>query len=184
MVEWCEVLCSRERPGRLSQTLGSVSANIPPTVICQGRLLELLLEVQPFFLSKRPIENCLRLEARVGIDRVSPSTSHSKSIVYGIADYLTINELCRLSTVIRTYLFVSVFARLNPSVLALLLALFPVAYRGRSFVAPRDFLQNVSRWQQVNTFCKISWLDFASVEWHLFRLHNEAKFTTIRRRNK
>jgi hypothetical protein len=34
----------------------------------------------------------------------------------------------------------------------------------------------------VNTLCKISWLDFASVEWHLFRLHNEAKFTTIRKR--
>jgi hypothetical protein len=33
------------------------------------------------------------LEARVGIGRVSPSTSHSKSIVYGIADYLTINGL-------------------------------------------------------------------------------------------
>ena len=34
-----------------------------------------------------------KLEARVGIDRVSSSTSHSKSIVYGIADCLTINEL-------------------------------------------------------------------------------------------
>ncbi len=33
------------------------------------------------------------MEAEVGIDRVSSSTSHSKSIVYGIADYLTINEL-------------------------------------------------------------------------------------------
>ncbi len=64
------------------------------------------------------------LEARVGIDQGSPSTSHSKSIVYGIADYLTINELCRLSTLILTYLFVSVFAWLNPSVLAFLLALF------------------------------------------------------------
>jgi hypothetical protein len=63
-------------------------------------------------------------EVRVGIDRVSPSTSHSKSIVYGIADYLTINELRRLSTLIRTYLFVSVLARLKRSVLALLLALF------------------------------------------------------------
>ena len=63
------------------------------------------------------------LEARVGIDRVSPSTSHSKSIVYGIADYLTINELRRLSILIRTYLFVSVFVRLKRSVLALLLAL-------------------------------------------------------------
>ena len=36
----------------------------------------------------------IRMEARVGIDRVSSSTSHSKSIVYGIADCLTINELC------------------------------------------------------------------------------------------
>jgi len=70
------------------------------------------------------LQSQLRLEARVGIDRVSLSTSHSKSIVYGIADCLTINELRRLSTLIRTYLFVSVFARLNPSVLALLLALF------------------------------------------------------------
>jgi hypothetical protein len=34
-----------------------------------------------------------KMEARVGIDRVSLSTSHSKSIVYGIADCLTINEL-------------------------------------------------------------------------------------------
>ena len=34
-----------------------------------------------------------KLEAEVGIDRVSSSTSHSKSIVYGIADCLTINEL-------------------------------------------------------------------------------------------
>ena len=40
-------------------------------------------------LQKRNLE----LEARVGIDRVSSSTSHSKSIVYGIADCLTINEL-------------------------------------------------------------------------------------------
>ena len=70
------------------------------------------------------------MEARVGIDRVSPSTSHSKSIVYGIADYLTINELCRLSTLIRTYLFVSVFAWLNSSVLAFLLALFPLPDSG------------------------------------------------------
>ena len=35
----------------------------------------------------------LELEAEVGIDRVSSSTSHSKSIVYGIADCLTINGL-------------------------------------------------------------------------------------------
>ena len=35
----------------------------------------------------------LELEARVGFERVSSSTSHSKSIVYGIADILTINEL-------------------------------------------------------------------------------------------
>jgi len=33
------------------------------------------------------------MEAEVGIDRVSSSISHSKSIVYGIADCLTINEL-------------------------------------------------------------------------------------------
>jgi len=67
-------------------------------------------------------------------------------------------------------------------VLALLPALFPVTNWCRSSVALRDFLRNVFRWQQVNTLCKISWLDFASVEWHLFRLHNEAKFTTIRKR--
>ena len=136
-----------------------------------------------FSTNARKLRNLRKsLEARVGIERVSPSTSHSKSIVYGIADFLTINELRRLSTLIRTYLFVSVFARLKPSVLALLLALFPVADWCRSSVALRDFLQNVSRCQQVNTFCKISWLDFASVEWNLFRLHNEAKFTTIRKR--
>jgi hypothetical protein len=41
-----------------------------------------------------PLQKCnLELEARVGIDRVSLSTSHSKSIVYGIADCLTIKEL-------------------------------------------------------------------------------------------
>ena len=40
------------------------------------------------------LQRQLRLEAEVGIDRVSSSTSHSKSIVYGIADCLTINELC------------------------------------------------------------------------------------------
>jgi len=64
------------------------------------------------------------MEARVGIDRVSSSTSHSKSIVYGIADYLTINELRLLSTHIRPYLFLPVLALLKGSVLALLLALF------------------------------------------------------------
>jgi len=64
------------------------------------------------------------LEARVGIDRVSSSTSHSKSIVYGIADCLTINELRLLSTHIRPYLFLPVLALLKGSVLALLLALF------------------------------------------------------------
>jgi hypothetical protein len=65
-----------------------------------------------------------QLEARVGIDQVSLSTSHSKSIVYGIADILTINELRQLSTHIRPYLFVPVFTLLIGSVLALLLALF------------------------------------------------------------
>jgi hypothetical protein len=35
----------------------------------------------------------LELEARVEIDRVSSSTSHSKSIVYGIAYCFTIKEL-------------------------------------------------------------------------------------------
>jgi len=76
----------------------------------------------------------------------------------------------------------------DQSVLALLLALFLVADWCRVSVARSDFLQNVSRWQQVNTFGKISRLDFTSVEWclktRLFRLHNEAKFTTIRKRNK
>lgn len=63
-------------------------------------------------------------KARVGIDRVSPSTSHSKSIVYGIADSLTIMELRSLSTHIRPYLFLPVLGLLKGSVLALLLALF------------------------------------------------------------
>ncbi len=51
--------------------------------------LKISLKLGPFS-SKNPNK---RLEARVGIDRVSPSTSNSKLIVYGIADYLTVNEL-------------------------------------------------------------------------------------------
>jgi hypothetical protein len=35
----------------------------------------------------------LELEARVGIERIPASTSHSKSTVYGIADVLTIRLL-------------------------------------------------------------------------------------------
>src|SRR5205823_14625893 len=65
-----------------------------------------------------------RVEAEVGIDRISPSTSHSKSIVCGIADSLTIIGLRSLSTRIRAYLFQSVLTRFQRSVLALLLALF------------------------------------------------------------
>src|SRR5882762_6819857 len=64
------------------------------------------------------------LEAEVGIDRISPSTSHSKSIVYGIADFLTISGLRPLSTRIRAYLFQPVLAHSKRSVLALLLALY------------------------------------------------------------
>jgi hypothetical protein len=56
-------------------------------------LLEKLLEVGPTAVPSPCVYRQEDLEARVGIDRVSSSTSHSKSIVYGIADILTINEL-------------------------------------------------------------------------------------------
>src|SRR5208283_3700789 len=80
-------------------------------------LLELLLELRPVNFHKSLPHTRFGLEARVGIDRVSSSTSHSKSIVYGIADCLTINELRQLSTHVRPYLFVPVFALLKGSVL-------------------------------------------------------------------
>ena len=72
------------------------------------------------------------MEAEVGIDRISPSTSHSKSIVCGIADPLTIIGLRSLSTRIRAYLFQSVLTRFQWSVLALLLALYVCAMKRTS----------------------------------------------------
>jgi predicted transcriptional regulator len=69
------------------------------------------------------------MEARVGIERIPPSTSHSKSIVYGIADSLTVLELHALSTRIRPYLFESAFGISKRFLLALLLALFEALLR-------------------------------------------------------
>ena len=57
------------------------------------KLVSVLVSVADSLAPKPLLYSQLELEAGVGIDRVSPSTSHSKSIVYGIADYLTINEL-------------------------------------------------------------------------------------------
>src|SRR5271163_2613824 len=41
----------------------------------------------------------LELEARVGIERVPPSTSHSKSTAYGIADLLNLRRLYFMSRI-------------------------------------------------------------------------------------
>jgi|SRR5580698_9173057 hypothetical protein len=63
--------------------------------ICQstgdftGERAVFLLYFEKIFENPQQIE----VEARVGIDRVSSSTSHSKSIVYGIADCMNINGL-------------------------------------------------------------------------------------------
>jgi hypothetical protein len=43
--------------------------------------------------------NEVEMEARVGIGRVPPSTSHSKSTAYGIADVLTIRLLRFMSRI-------------------------------------------------------------------------------------
>jgi len=51
------------------------------------------------------------MEARVGIERIPPSTSHSKSIVYGIADALIIMHLRSLSTITPPLFFLT---RFNP----------------------------------------------------------------------
>ena len=52
-------------------------------------------------LQKRNLE----LEARVGIERVPPSTSHSKSTAYGIADVLNIRLLRFMSSLTPTDFF-------------------------------------------------------------------------------
>jgi hypothetical protein len=57
-------------------------------------MVSVLVSVADSYATKPLPLKRFRMEAEVGIDRVSSSTSHSKSIVYGIADYLTINELC------------------------------------------------------------------------------------------
>jgi hypothetical protein len=51
------------------------------------------------------ILNEVEMEARVGIGRVSPSTSHSKSTAYGIADVLNIRRLRIMSSLTPTDFF-------------------------------------------------------------------------------
>ena len=58
-----------------------------------GKMVSVLVSVWTPGPLKPLLHSQFGLEARVGIDRVSSSISHSKSIVYGIADCLTINEL-------------------------------------------------------------------------------------------
>jgi hypothetical protein len=74
---------------------------------CTGRFTDSL----PFRLRNSLLLKNQKLEARVGIGRVSPSTSHSKSIVYVIADTLTLMELRSLSSVTPSLLPVT---RFNP----------------------------------------------------------------------
>jgi hypothetical protein len=58
-----------------------------------GKLVSVLVSVADHSAPKQLLHKHLELEAEVGIGRVSSFTNHSKSIVYGIADILTINGL-------------------------------------------------------------------------------------------
>jgi hypothetical protein len=46
-----------------------------------------------------------RVEARVGIERIPPSTSHSKSTAYGAADLLNLKRLHFMSRITLPYYF-------------------------------------------------------------------------------
>jgi hypothetical protein len=53
----------------------------------------------PARLSNLSSINHFEMEARVGIERIPPSTSHSKSTTYGIADVLNLRRLYFMSRI-------------------------------------------------------------------------------------
>ena len=75
-----------------------------------GKLVSVLVSVADALPLKPLLHSQFGLEARVGIGRVPPSTSHSKSIVYGTADALIIMHLRSLSTITPPLFFLTRFS--------------------------------------------------------------------------
>ena len=70
-----------------------------------GKMVSVLVSVADSLAPKPMLHTQLALEARVGIGRVPPSTSHSKSTAYGIADVLNIRLLRFMSSLTPTDFF-------------------------------------------------------------------------------
>ena len=62
-------------------------------------LVSVLVSVWTPPLQKPLPHTRLGMEAEVGIERIPPSTSHSKSTAYGIADVLTLRRLHFMSRI-------------------------------------------------------------------------------------
>jgi hypothetical protein len=88
------------RPGFLSHP-GSGRNRVAPVPDSERELkpLKKPLKIQALEIPIPLRQSALELEARVGIGRVPPSTSHSKSTAYGIADALTIRPLRFMSRI-------------------------------------------------------------------------------------
>src|ERR1700722_269580 len=63
----------------------------------------------PARLSNLASSSHLRMEARVGIERIPPSTSHSKSTAYGTADLLNLKRLHFMSRITPPDFFLTQF---------------------------------------------------------------------------
>ena len=70
-----------------------------------GKLVSVLVSVADSLPPKHLLHTQLELEARVGIGRIPPSTSHSKSTAFGTADVLRIRLLRFMSRITLTYFF-------------------------------------------------------------------------------